>query len=177
MVDKQIYERNITTNRYKIEESSKMSIDIAIEKMPTAYYLNKNDKMSIPLSHINTADLDRGNKIINMGAHLEEYGNVLPVLIMMCEEDCERRITHETIHIILYQIEGEETTDLFDVIDTNQEITGCGYKKLDMKAWVDKYNYSTKTYDGLVKYLYEQIEEHDKELWMQRLDYQYGRES
>ena len=152
-----------------------MSIDIAIEKMPTAYYLNKNDKMSIPLSHINCDELDRGNKVINMGAELEEYGNILPVVIMMCEEDCERRITHETIHIILYQEEGEETTDLFDVIDTNLEITECGFEKPDLKAWLDKYKFPIETYDELVEYLYDQIEDQTQRLWIQTLDYQYGR--
>lgn len=148
-----------------------MSIDIAIEKMPTPYYLDKNGEISIALSHINTADLDRGNKVINMGAHLEEYGNILPVLIMMSEEDCERRISHETIHIVLYQLEDEKTTDLFDVIDANEEITQCGFKKPDIKAWVDKYNYPTKTYAELVKYLRDQMNEHHKERIALILDY------
>jgi hypothetical protein len=141
-----------------------MSIDIKIKKMPIPYYLNKNGEKSIPLSHIDTADLDRGNKIINMGAWLNIYDNVLPVVMMMCEEGCGQRITHETIHIILYQEEGRKATDLFDVVDIDGEVTQCGFEKPNVQKWLDKYNFPIKTYQELITYLQDQLHEYDKEV-------------
>ena len=148
-----------------------MSIGVRIEKMPTAYYVNKKEKISVPLSHINTADLLRGNKVINMGAELEVYDNVLPVVLLLCEEGCEGIVTHETIHIVLYEEEDEETTDLFDVIDIDNEISRCGLEKPDLNVWLNKYKFPIKTYDGLVKYLVDQINEHHKERIAVLLDY------
>ncbi len=141
-----------------------MSIGLKIKSMPLPYYLNMSEKMAVGFAHVDTNDLKRGNKIINIGVHLEAYDDMLPTLMMLCEEGFERRIAHETIHIILYQEEGEITTVLFDKIDSAHEITQCGFKEINMEEWLNKYKFPIKTYDELVQYLKRTMDEHHKEI-------------
>ena len=139
-----------------------MSIDVKIERMPVPYYLNKEEEISIPTCYIDIAELERGIKVIYMGAWLDAYDNVLPVMMMLCEEECERKIVHEVLHIVLYQVEGEKAADLLDVIDIRKEITQCGLEEPDLMAWMNKYMFPIATYDELVLYLQDQIHEQNK---------------
>ena len=79
--------------------------------------------------HIFTKELDRGEKIIWVGRNLEVKAplfnteanlftrNMFKSLNDYYESECEKMISHETLHITLYLMEGYNACHVLDNID------------------------------------------------------------
>jgi len=138
--------------RYNVE-------DIQIEPYPTLYFENRRGKISIPDSHIDISDILFGdNNIIYMGMELEEYPeNLLPILIILYEQKCESKVTHETLHIVLARNINPYTSIMFDSMDHESIISDTEQKELDFEGWLRAYDITVETYDELVEILKQQL--------------------
>ncbi len=96
--------------------------DIRIQPMSQLIANNR-----VVLAHVNVTDIKKGYEVIYFGTKLDEFPQKKRLeLVTESEETCEKRISHETMHIVLYRLEGFNTTVQLDSFEKEYELSFPG---------------------------------------------------